>query len=175
MRVLWQTIVRLVSFRAGGADMPYAPRLLAVLLAAVAALNILLDAAALVEDASPLWTALSVLIGALLLYLLLRVAGKAERFVQLAIAMNVVVMVFILGMIPAMLAMLPMPADPKLLNGVQVSLVLPVTLFGFWFLCVRAWLLREAFDTHFLSGFMTSLMLLFAEAVVTVALMKAFQ
>ncbi len=175
MNALLRTIVQLLTFRSGGEHMPYAPRLLVVLIAAMVAIDIVLASVLEGSDNSPLWILVRMLLGVGLLSLLMQALQKSERFVQTAIALALVGLVFTLISAPILLLIWPLPQDPKLLNGLQASLMLPLMAVMFWFMCLRAWVLRGALDLHFLAAFMLSITLLLAETLVTVSLMKMFQ
>ena len=174
MRALTQACWRLLTFRAGGDDMPHSPRLLAVLLAATLALDIAL--ASVLEDngTSPLWILVRMGIALGLLFLLLQGAGKAARFVQTAIALTLATLTFSIFSAPLLLVLWPLPQDQKQISAVQALLMLLLMPVFFWLLWVRTWILRGATEYRWPMAFLVSLALLVAEATLTLSLMKMF-
>jgi hypothetical protein len=174
MRAMMQVIARLLTFRAGGEEMPHLPRLLVVLLVATLALDAALSMALDDSGSSPLWIALRIAIGQGLLWLLLQGAGKAARFVQTSIALTLVAFVFSLISAPLLLVLWPVPQDPKQVTALQALLMLTLMPMMIWLMCLRASILRGATDFRWLTAFVIALALLVAEASITLSLMKMF-
>ncbi len=168
-------ISRLLSFRAGGADLPYAPRLLGVLVAVTVALDVWLSAQLEGSDASPIWILLRTLLGVALIFLVLRAADKPARFVQTATALSLVALAISLISAPILLLIWPLPQDPKLITGLQASLTMPLLAVMLWFLMLRAHVLRGALECPWFAAFMLSILLLFVESAVTLSLMNLFK
>jgi hypothetical protein len=165
----------LCRFRRGPEDMPYSPRLLVALLAACGVLQVLFN---LRQGASPQMLVAGILAGAAALgviHPLLRGRGKAERFVQTAIALASVYLLF--GIVADALAMgLPLkalteqilahPEQPPALTAGQTLLLLAIFLLGIWQLCVWVRILRRSLDVSLAGAVLVFLMLLFVDWIV---------
>lgn len=175
MTAFLNVILRLLSFRAGGADLPYAPRLLVVLVVAMVGCDIWLSHHLEGSDAAPQWILLRTLIGIGLIFLVLRAADKPARFVQTATALTLVAFAITILSAPILLAIWPLPEDPKQITGTQAALVMPLLAVMLWFLILRAHVLRGALECLWFAAFMLSLLLLFVESAVTLSLMNLFK
>lgn len=178
MKSFFEIWLRLLSFRAGGADMPYAPRLLMLLMAITFALDAALaQVIAIDAESSPLWIAVRLAISLLLLYLLLKGQRKAERFVQTAIALNAAALAFSLLSMPLVLMLWPLPTPEQAQTVSAMDAMLAVVLFPMmlWFLILRAWLIHQATEYRYLLSFLISIALLIAEAALTKTLMMALK
>lgn len=152
--------------------MPYSPRLLVALLVASAGLAAFFDlrlrgAPAATVVASVLGTLATLLV----LFELLRLRGKRERFVQTAVALTATSFVFELVAMPLLLVV-PMPAPgaealkPEDVTGGQMLAAFALLLVAIWQVCVLVGILRRAMDIPVVGGVLVLLTLACTNLVV---------
>lgn len=175
MKILFDRLFAVLTFRAGPQDLPVSPRLLTLLLAITLILDLLAGKILQGSASAAQWIIVRMLIGLFLLWLLLRNADKSARFLQTATALALVTLAATLISFPIILTMGSLPTDPKSLTGTQAVAMLLMFPVFIWFLCARTAIFRSALENHWLSAFLLALGLLMAEAVLTVFLMKLTQ
>ena len=162
-------------FRRGPEDMPYAPWLLTALLVACAGMQVAfglhdgiqraLIAGAIVGGLAMVW----------LVFLLLRGAGKPERFVQTTTALAAAYLLF--GLAKSLLALLlpvkawqeQMMAEPghlPVVTGNQAPVMFAVAALVIWQFCVWVGILRRALEIPVAGGVLVFLLLLFVNVIV---------
>jgi hypothetical protein len=174
MLALIQSCARLLTFRAGGENMPHSPPLLAVLMALALALDLAVTGRLPDMESSPLLKILNLGVGLGLLFLLLQGAGKAERFLQTAIALALSTLPFQLALSPVILVLWPVREHPEQLTALQAALTLITMPLFLWWLAVRMWILRGATEYRWLSVIILAMALFVAEITITAFLAKAF-
>jgi hypothetical protein len=152
-------------FRSGPEDMPYSPRLLVALLVASALFASLFDVRFRdVKVAVVLASVLGTLATLYVLYGLLRLRGKAERFVQTALALVATSFLFELIVMPLLL-LVPLPAagaqtlQPEDVTGGQMLAAFAVFAFAIWQVCITVSILRRALDIPVAGGVLALLLL----------------
>lgn len=165
MLALLASVRDLCLFRRGPEDMPYSPPLLVGLLVASALFGSLFDLR--FHDAS-VAVVLASLPGTLatlyVLHELLRLRGKAERFVQTALALTATSFLFELIAMPLLLLVpLPVaggrPTQAAQVNGAQLLAALAVFAFAIWQVCISVSILRRAMDAPVAGGVLVLLLL----------------
>jgi len=172
---LLASIRDLCLFRRGPEDMPYSPWLLVGLLVASALFASLFDVQ--LRNASPALVLASVL-GTLatlyVLYGLLRLRGKAERFVQTALALAATSFLFELIAMPLLLLVpLPtagtQPVQPQNVTGAQMLAAFAVFGFAIWQVCISVSILRRAMEVPVAGGVLVLLLLACTNFIVAAA------
>ncbi|HJP97590.1 MAG TPA: YIP1 family protein [Rhodanobacteraceae bacterium] len=155
----------LCLFRRGPEDMPYSPQLLVGLLVASALFASLFDVQ--LRDARVavvLASVLGTLATLYVLYGLLRLRGKAERFVQTALALVATSFLFELIAMPLLL-LVPLPAagtqtlKPGDVSGAQMLAAFAVFAFAIWQVCISVSILRRGMDVPVAGGVLVLLLL----------------
>lgn len=175
MRLLIARWWALLTFRSGPADLPHAPWLLAVLLIVAFALDWFGSRSMQPLAGESWWSLLRAAVGMALLWALLAVSGRVARFVQTAIALEMVAIAVNLTFLPILFVVWPLPADPVAMTPLQMGMGLLLMPLLVWFLTLRASIFRAALETLWLSAFMLSLLLLFTEAALSVSLIRMLQ
>ncbi|HET7932445.1 MAG TPA: hypothetical protein VFL63_13780 [Rhodanobacteraceae bacterium] len=158
----------LCLFRHGPEDIVYSPRLLIVLLAACAAMQVAFNLHAGIKPA----VAAGIIIGSLaalgMVWVLLRGREKPERFVQTATALAAVYLVFELVQnlltlqLPVATWREQLMATPRQLpelTGTQELVALAVVVLGIWQLCIWIGCLRRSLEISVAGGVLVFLML----------------
>lgn len=175
MKLLIARWLALLTFRCGPADLPHAPLVLGALLMVAFALDWIGSRLMQPLAGEPWWSLLRAAIGMGLLWALLASSARAARFVQTAIAMQMVAIAVNLAFLPILLAVWPLPADPRAMSPAQAGMGLALMPLLVWFLSLRAGILRSALETAWLAAFFLSLMLLIAEAALSISLIRMLQ
>jgi len=175
VNTLWSRYFALLRFRAGPQDLPYAPSLLLLLLVLACALDIFGSSQIIGQDSQALWILLRVLIGMALLWALLQSAARGSRFVHTASALTVVGLVVTLLTLPLLWLVWPLPSDPQALSGAQAGLMFLTLPALVWFMSIRAFILRQALENHWLVAFFLAFALLVAETAITISLQQMVQ
>ena len=175
MGPLFARWLSLLSFRSGPADLPHAPALLGSLLALAFALDWFGSQAMQPQVGEPWWGLTRVAIGMSLVWALLASSGRAARFVQTATALVMVAIAANVAFLPILFLIWPLPVDPAALSPRQALLGLLLMPLLVWFLSVRASILRSALETAWMAAFFLSLLLLFAEALLSLSLIRMLQ
>lgn len=175
MKAVWVRYFALLRFRAGPQDLPYAPILLALLLLIAGALDVFGSSQIIGQDSQALWVLVRVLIGMVLLWALLQSAGRGTRFVQTATALTVVGLAVTLLTLPLLWLVWPLPQDPKALTGAQAGLMVLTLPALAWFMSIRAFILRQALENHWIAAFFLAFALLLAETAITLSLQQMLQ
>lgn len=172
LRGYFSGLYGLSRFRGGPEDMPYAPRLLLALLAGCVAVQ----AAFEVHYGAGPAIAVAVVAGWLavlgLLRTILRGRGKAERFVQTAIALASVTLLFNVIVYPLAL-LLPLKeimahpgATDIAFTGMQTLAMLVIGALSIWELCLWVGSLRRALEVSLAGAVLVFLLLLVANRLV---------
>lgn len=175
LRELLASLRDICLFRRGPEDVPYSQPLLTSLLVACGALQAAFNlrdgvkppliAGAIVGGLAMVW----------LVFLLLRGAGKPERFVQTTSALAAVYLLF--GMAINLLTLLlplkawqqQMVADPAHLpevTGHQAPIMLAIAVLVIWQFCLWVGVLRRALGIPVAGGVLVFLLLLFVNFIV---------
>jgi hypothetical protein len=127
-------------------DLPYAPVQLATLSVVVAALAILVarNLQGIAEPVPQVVVAMALTLG--LPWIALRIARHQARFVQTAMALMGINIVFMLLQVPLILLMGKVPEDPNQWNGLQLGIGWLLILLFVWNLMVHGHILRHALD-----------------------------
>lgn len=162
-------------FRRGPEDMPYSPRLLVALLVACGAMQVAFN----LHDGVKPGVIAGAIMGGLamvwLVFLLLRGAGKPERFVQATSALAAVYLLF--GLAKNLLTlllpvrawqqqMMAQPAHLPEVTGHQTPVMLAIAALVIWQFCVWVGVLRRALEIPAAGGVLVFLLLLFVNVIV---------
>ncbi len=165
MLALLASVRNLCLFRRGPEDMPYSPQLLVGLLIASALFASLFDVQLRgAKVAVVLASVLGTLATLYVLHELLRLRGKAERFVQTALALIATSFLFELIAMPLLL-LVPLPAagtqtlQPGDVGGAQMLAAFAVFAFAIWQVCISVNILRRAMDSPVAGGVLALLLL----------------
>ncbi|MGA9342824.1 MAG: hypothetical protein WBV61_10925 [Rhodanobacteraceae bacterium] len=159
----------LCQLRRGPEDVPYAPRLLLVLIIASVSLDVALGAALDVKGSILPRSLLSTALILGLCWTALTARGLGARFVQAASALIACSMVFSVLMLPIAALTGAPPSSPDQLTSMQVLLAWTALAVIVWKLSVDAHILRRALNAPFALGFL----LAFAWALADWALGRA--
>lgn len=166
----------LCLFRRGPEDMPYAPALLAALIAASVAMQIVFNyrdgavAAVIAGSVIGGFAALGTV------FMMLRGRGKPERFLQTATALVAVYLLF--GIVNNLLSLtLPLKAWSAQLRaepphfpdvtGSQTLVLMVASALGIWRLCVWIGSLRRSLEVTTIGGVFAFIMLVLVNFIVT--------
>ena len=150
----WIDAIRgLFVFRSGPADLPYAPGVLFVLFIAIIATDVASANILLQQPGDHLARVLSQFISMMLVFALLRLNGKTERFVQTASALLLVRLAMAVVTLAVLAPGAPYPLKPPEMRPEQALLVSATLPALIWYAvqCIRV--LRLALDVSWLRGF----------------------
>jgi len=163
----------LCLFRAGPQDLPYSPRGVVALLVAGAALEAFFDLHQGSGFAVVVAANLGTLVGLGLLHTMLRWRGKAERFVQTALALLATGLLFEILVLPLLLYV-GHPVDPAAVTGAQLLAALLLFLLLLWQAGISSQILRRALEIPLAGGVLALFALGLADVCATVLLAAAF-
>lgn len=146
-------IVGLCRLRGGPQDLPYSPNLLAALVVAATALDVLIGG--LVDDTGSAFgrSLLSTFVVLGLCWVALAIRGLGSRYVQTAIALLACSLVFSLLQLPIALLAEPLAPGASTLSGSQLLLGWISIAVLAWQLSVYAHIVRQAMEAPFALAF----------------------
>lgn len=160
-----------IALRRGPQDAPYSPTMLVALCAASLALQLAIARVLKVEGETIGAGIVALAFNLGLLYLLLNLRKLANRFVQVALTLIGVAMLFQLLSLPiVLLAGGHPPSAPDHLTPVQVLLGVVSLPILIWKLVVDAHVLRHGLDLPFASGLVIAVCWIVAELILGAAL-----
>lgn len=165
-----------IALRRGPKDAPYSPRLLVALCAATLLLQLAIARVLKVEGETLGAGVVALAFNLGLLYLLLSLRRLTNRFVQTALTLLGVAMLFQLLSLPiVLLAGGHPPSSPEHLTPVQVLLGVVSLPILVWKLIIDAHVLRHGLDLPFASGLVIAVCWIIAELILGAALGGAVQ
>jgi hypothetical protein len=154
-----------ILLRRGPQDMPYSPRLLALVCGASLLLQLAIAGVLAIPGDAIGAGLIGLAFNLGVLYLLLNLRGVRSRFVQAALALTGCAIVFAILSLPIVLAVGGKPPTPETMTPGQAllgMLALPVVV---WKLIVDAHILRHAMNLPFAGGLLIALFWIVAELV----------
>ena len=159
----WLARIRdICLLRAGPQDLPYAPRLLVVLLVAGAIVEAAFDLGRGAAVRLVIAANLGTLAALGVLSLLLRWRRKPERFVQTTLALLATSLLFEVAVLPLLLVV-GQPTDPKSVTGTQMIAGLVLFALVVWLAGIGANILRQALEIPLAGGVLVLLLTGFAD------------
>ena len=163
-----------IALRRGPQDAPYSPPLLVALCAVTLLLQLAIARVLKVEGETLGASVVALAFNLGLLYLLLNLRKLTNRFVQAALTLLGVAMLFQLLSLPiVLLAGGHPPSSPDHLTPVQVLLGIVSLPILIWKLVVDAHVLRHSLDLPFVSGLVIAVCWIIAELILGAALGSA--
>ena len=175
MRELFLILRDILAFKRGPQDLPYAPNLTVVVVAAGIVVEFV---ASMFSDKSPSPLLLRIVVWHLvpigLVYLLLHARGFNGRFVQTVLARATVGFFFLLLASPLFIALADFdPQTTQILRPGQTLVVLLFAAAAIWMLCVQAHILRHALELPFFVGVLIAILISVANVVIQMAMFGA--
>jgi hypothetical protein len=176
LRALFGALVDIVLLRRGPEHLPAS----AALLFAMVALSVICSTFIVIVSPIALLPALlQGAVGAAVMLLwfrtALKLANKAERFLQTATAIFGVNVLFVPVMVPLVGAMLPYLDKPNPNNPPPAALLIITLMFGLWALWVEMRIVRAAFDCAWIAAFLLVVGEFFASMIVLMLLFGGTQ
>ena len=159
-----------ILLRRGPQDMPYSPRLLALVCGASLLLQLAIASVLGIPGDALGAGLIGLAFNLSVLYLVLNLRGVRGRFAQAALALTSCAIVFAILSVPIVLAIGGKPPTPETMTPVQAllgMLALPVVV---WKLVVDAHILRHSLNLPFAAGLLIALFWIVAELSLGAAL-----
>jgi len=173
MSTAWLGLLRdLFLFRRGPADVPHAPTLVAVLVAAMIALDVLSQRLLYTTPGPIEGPFVNMLIGLLMLHVVLQLHGKQARFVQTATVWILCRLAVTLASAIIMWFGAPLPLQSEEVRPEHLVLVCMTLPLLIWYVALRVQVLRQALDVTLSRAFIVFLLMGFAQYVMLVALLE---
>jgi hypothetical protein len=157
----------LCLLRAGPQDLPFSPALFRNLLILALLVDLAYSWMVGVREGLLLVVVMAFAVGIGLVFALLSMTGRRERFLQTMTAVLLVGIVFKLALMPMIMGVLPLPQPgdaPTPLQGILAWLVLGALI---WNLVVDGHILRHALEVRLAQGVLLALALMIAQLALT--------